>query len=86
LDHVGIVGTFILPEWRNKRIGKQLAEYTFNFARNNDYEKIVIYVRANNSGAIAFYKELGFIQKGILSRQVKIDGQYEDELFLELFL
>jgi len=84
--HVGVIGTFILPKWRNKKIGKQLAEYTFNFARNNDYEKIIIYVRANNSGAIAFYKELGFVQKGILSRQVKIDDQYEDEFFLELFL
>ncbi len=84
--HVGVIGTFILPKWRNKEIGSQLAKYTFNFARNNDYEKIVIYVRANNSGAIEFYRKLGFVQKGILSRQVKIDDQYEDELFLELFL
>jgi len=85
-DHVGVIGTFVLPKWRNKKIGRQLAKYTFNFARNNDYEKIVIYVRANNSGAIEFYRKLGFVQKGVLSRQVKIDDQYEDELFLELFL
>ena len=84
--HVGVIGTFILPKWRNRKIGSQLAKYTFNFARNNNYEKIVIYVRANNSGAIEFYRKLGFVQKGVLSRQVKIDDQYEDELFLELFL
>ncbi len=84
--HVGVIGTFVLPKWRNNKIGSQLAEYTFKFARDNDYEKILIYVRANNSGAIAFYKKIGFVQKGILTRQVKIDNQYEDELFLELFL
>ncbi len=84
--HVGVVGTFMLPEWRMRKIGRQLAEYTFNFARNNDYEKIIIYVRAKNSGAIAFYRKLGFVKKGVLSRQVKIDDQYEDEIFMELFL
>ncbi|UCC21370.1 MAG: GNAT family N-acetyltransferase [Promethearchaeota archaeon] len=85
-DHVGVIGTFILPQWRKKKIGTKLAEYSFNFARNNNYEKIVIYVRATNTGAIDFYKKLGFIQKGILSRQVKINTQYEDEIFMELFL
>lgn len=85
-DHVGVIGTFILPKWRNKMIGSQLAEYTFNFARNNDYEKTIIYVRAKNSGAIAFYRKLGFVQKGVLSNQVKINGIYEDEIFMEMFL
>ncbi|MFX1417609.1 MAG: GNAT family N-acetyltransferase [Promethearchaeota archaeon] len=85
-SHVGVIGTFILPEWRKKNIGLKLAEYTFDFARKNKYEKIVIYVRATNSDAIKFYKNLGFVQKGILSRQVKMDTNYEDEVFMELFL
>jgi len=85
-SHVGVIGTFILPEWRKKNIGHQLAQYTFNYARNHNYEKIVIYVRASNTGAITFYKKLGFAQKGVLSRQVKIDDKYEDEIFMELFL
>ena len=84
--HVGVIGTFILPQWRKRNIGYKLAQYTFKFAHNNNYEKILIYVRAKNSGAIAFYKKLGFVQKGLLSRQVKIDDQYEDEIFMELFL
>ena len=85
-DHVATIGTFIHPEWRRKDIGRKLADYTFKFARNHEYEKIVIYVRANNIGAIEFYKKLGFMQKGVLTRQVKIDNLYEDEIFLELFL
>jgi len=85
-DHVGVMGTFVLPEWRGKGIGRHLAEHSFGFARANGYEKIVIYVRAGNLDAQAFYRSLGFVPKGVLARQVKIDGQYEDEIFMEKFL
>ena len=47
---------------------------------------MVIYVRAGNIHAQAFYHGLGFITKGVLTKQVKIDGQYKDEVFMELFL
>jgi ribosomal protein S18 acetylase RimI-like enzyme len=85
-DHVGTMGSFVLPEWRGKGIGKRMANHTLVFARANDYEKIVVYVRAGNLGARAFYRSLGFEQKGILTKQVKIDGKYEDEVFMEMFL
>jgi ribosomal protein S18 acetylase RimI-like enzyme len=85
-DHVGVMGTIILPRWRRQGIGHCLAEHVLDFARANGYEKIVVYVRAGNAGAQAFYRSLGFVPKGVLARQVKIDGQYEDEVFLELFL
>ncbi|MHA1932101.1 MAG: N-acetyltransferase family protein [Promethearchaeota archaeon] len=85
-DHVGQIGTFLLPKWRRNSIGRQLTNYTFQFARLNGYKKLVIYVRAQNTGAINFYKNLGFIEKGLLTEQVKIDGQYEDETFMEFFL
>jgi len=85
-DHVGGIGTLILPEWRRKGVGRALAEHTLGFIRAKGYEKIVIYVRAGNFGAQAFYRSLGFVPRGVLERQVKIDGQYEDEVFMELFL
>lgn len=85
-NHVGIIGTFILPKWRSMKISSQLADYTFEFARKNGYEKLIIYVRSGNKNAQAFYKNLGFVPKGVLTRQVKIDGKYEDEIFMELFL
>jgi len=85
-DHVGVMGTIILPGWRRRGIGRRLAEHMLAFARANGYEKIVIYVRVGNAGAQVFYRSLGFVPKGTLARQVKIDGQYEDEVFMELFL
>jgi ribosomal protein S18 acetylase RimI-like enzyme len=85
-DHVGVLGTIIRPQWRRRGVGRCLAEHTLDFARANGYEKIVIYVRAGNTSAQAFYRSLGFVPKGVLTRQVKIDGQYEDEVFMELLL
>jgi ribosomal protein S18 acetylase RimI-like enzyme len=85
-DHVCSMGTFVLPEWRREGIARRLAQHTLDFARTHGYEKIVIYVRRSNSGAQAFYRSLGFTPKGVLERQVKIDGQYDDEVFMELFL
>ena len=85
-DHVGTMGTIILPEWRRKGIGRRLALHTLDFAQAHGYEKIVVYVRAGNTTGQAFYRSLGFVPKGTLARQVKIDGRYEDEVFMELFL
>ncbi|MBN1177652.1 MAG: GNAT family N-acetyltransferase [Anaerolineae bacterium] len=85
-DHVGVVGTFVLPGQRRAGIGQRLAAHTLAFARAHGYEKLVIYVRARNTRAQAFYRSLGFAPKGILERQVKLDGAYDDEVFMELFL
>ncbi|MFX1375320.1 MAG: GNAT family N-acetyltransferase [Promethearchaeota archaeon] len=84
--HVGTIGTFILPDWRGKGIGYNLADHTFDFAKTNDYEKIVIYVRKGNERAIKFYQNLGFVLKGELERQVLIDDVYEHEVFMEKFI
>jgi ribosomal protein S18 acetylase RimI-like enzyme len=50
-DRVGQLGTCVFEEWRGHGIGKQLAAQTFAFARSGGYEKLVMYVRASNSGA-----------------------------------
>jgi ribosomal protein S18 acetylase RimI-like enzyme len=84
MDHVGQLGTFVLNEWRGHGIGRQLAAHTLAFARSGGYEKLVIYVRASNTSAQAFYQGLGFVPCGRLARQVKIDGQHDDEIVMEM--
>ena len=84
--HVCTIGTFLLPEWRGKGISYILANHTFDFAKANDYKKIIIYVRKGNERAIKFYQKLGFLVKGELEQQVLIDGVYENEVFMEKFL
>jgi L-amino acid N-acyltransferase YncA len=86
MDHVGQLGTFVLRDWRGRGIGKQLAVHTLAFAKSAGYEKLVIYVRASNVDALMFYARLGFVSCGRLSRQVKIAGEHDDEIVMEMFL
>lgn len=86
MNHVATLGTYVLPEYRTKGIGNALFEKTLEFARKQGYEKFVIYVRASNSDAQTFYSRFGFEPKGVLKKQVKIDGTYDDEIFMEMFL
>ena len=86
MAHVGQVGTFILRQWRGKGIARSLWGSTELFARERRYEKLVIQVRASNRAARSFYLELGFAECGRLARQVKIDGEADDEVLMELFL
>jgi len=86
MSHVGQLGTFLLPAWRRKNIGRQLSDATLAFARAAGYRKIVIYVRASNSDAQAFYQRIGFVPCGRLSKQVIIDGVADDEVMMELHL
>jgi RimJ/RimL family protein N-acetyltransferase len=86
MAHVGQVGTFLLPAWRGRGVGRELWTATAAFAREARYQKLVVQVRGANAHAQAFYRRLGFAECGRLSRQVVIDGSQDDEVLMELFL
>lgn len=86
MSHVAQAGTFLLPEWRRRGLGRALFQTTVRFARGAGYAKIVIQVRASNAHAQAFYLRLGFQECGRLRRQVRIDGKEDDEILMEYFL
>jgi ribosomal protein S18 acetylase RimI-like enzyme len=85
MAHVGQVGTFLLPKWRGRGIGSRLWNATLNFAREAEYRKLAIQVRASNVAAQEFYRTLGFRECGRLTRQVLIDGVEDDEVLMEFF-
>jgi len=86
MSHVGQIGTFLMPAWRRQGVGHALFRVTQEFAREADYGKFVIQVRASNSSAQAFYESLGFRECGRFSRQVRIDNHEDDEIMMEYFL
>ena len=61
-------------------------EEVYYKSRSKGMGMVITAATAVNKNAQAFYKNLGFVPKGVLTRQVKIDGKYEDEIFMELFL
>jgi [ribosomal protein S18]-alanine N-acetyltransferase len=85
MKHVAQIGTFLLPEWRRHGVGQLLFATTQEFAKNAGYEKAVIQVRASNRAAQSYYRQLGFRACGRLKRQVRIDGEEDDEILMELF-
>ncbi len=86
MDHVGVLGTFVLAPLRCRGIGRDLSRATFDHARQAGFAKLVINVRADNPGSQAFYASLGFRPCGRLARQAFIEGRYVDELLFEMFL
>jgi RimJ/RimL family protein N-acetyltransferase len=86
MDHVAQLGTFVLKAWRGRGLGAQLTQQTLAFARAAGYEKLVVFVRAGNTGAQSFYAASGFSPCGRLARQVKIAGEWDDEIVMEMFL
>jgi len=86
MDHVAVIGTYVRRDYRRQGVGHLLFDRTLALARERGYEKIVLYVRAGNTSAIAFYREMGFVPKLVLERQIKIEGEYDDEVLMELFI
>ena len=86
MSHVGQLGTFLAPEWRGRGVGKTLFRRTCEFARSSGFAKLVIQVRGSNTLAQQFYRGRGFQECGRFTRQVRIDGQEDDEILFELFL
>jgi L-amino acid N-acyltransferase YncA len=83
MDHVVHLGTYVYAGFRGRGIGQRLAETSLAFARSHGYEKAVIYVLAHNERGLAYYRKLGFEERGVLRRQTRIDGVYYDEVFME---
>jgi 8-oxo-dGTP pyrophosphatase MutT (NUDIX family)/L-amino acid N-acyltransferase YncA len=85
-DHVGVPGTFVDLAYRRQGIATRLFAATFAAARRKGYEKLFTYVRADNPAALATYLSQGFHIIGTAQRQVKIRGEYIDEIIIERML
>jgi L-amino acid N-acyltransferase YncA len=86
MQHLAQLGTFLIPDWRRRGVGRLLFSTTEPFARSVGYTKMIVQVRAANKPAKAFYQRLGFRACGRLARQVRIDDMEDDEILMELFL
>ena len=60
MAHVAQLGTFVLPDWRGRGVGRALFDATRRFAGAAAYRKLVIQVRAANAPAHTFYRQMGF--------------------------
>ena len=74
LNHRGSLGMGLLPDYRGKGIGSKLLSSVLTHAKNFGLEKVELQVYTSNTGAITFYKKLGFEQEGLIRKYRKLDA------------
>lgn len=86
VQHIGRLGMGLLPEYRNRKIGRRLIAATLDRCRTLGLEKVELTVYASNAPALALYRSLGFGEEGRKVRGRLVDGSYDDVLLMALFL
>ena len=84
--HVGRLGMGLLPDYRGQGIGTRLAVEAIRAAQSAGIERVELEVFASNERAIALYQRLGFVTEGIKRRARKLDGSYDDNVIMSLFV
>jgi RimJ/RimL family protein N-acetyltransferase len=84
--HCGSLGMGLLPEWRGRGVGRRLIERTLHAARAFPLARVELAVRADNEGAMALYRRVGFEQEGRRRRAVRVDGVYYDDIVMAVLL
>jgi len=84
--HVGRLGMGLLPDYRGQGVGKRLAAEAIRAAHLAGIERVELEVFASNERAVGLYQTLGFSTEGIKHRARKLDGHYDDNVFMALFI
>jgi len=72
----------VTPTSQGKKIGQQLMEHTINFAKQRNWEKLIIYSNRKLENAIYIYKKYGFIEIPIEENNPYSRGDIKMELNL----
>lgn len=80
---VGEISTFVALEAHRRGVGKHLCAATFAAARALGFRALRATIRADNRGAVAFYRAQGFELVGILPRYAFVNGRYVDAVLVE---
>lgn len=86
MEHVGILGILIHPDFRNIGVGRALIEEACEEAKRRGKKKIVLSVFHTNPRGIALYQSLGFDIVGTKRAQFRVDDAFVDEVIMEKFL
>jgi ribosomal protein S18 acetylase RimI-like enzyme len=82
--HIGSLGIGVLAPYRSQGIGKKLIQAALEQARLKGLTRIELTVREHNQHAISLYERFGFVKEGIHKNGVRINGHYENHVFMAL--
>ncbi|MFB6207630.1 MAG: N-acetyltransferase family protein [Haloglomus sp.] len=85
LSHTAEITVGVVPEYRSHTIGSHLLERAYEWARNNDYEKLYNSVPATNERGIEWLEEHGWETEAVRERHYRIDDDYVDEVMMAVW-
>lgn len=77
-------GVFTSPRHRRRGLGRQVVETALQHAFDNGVHRVNLQVYLPNESAILLYKSIGFVEYGVESEAVCLDGQYHDGVHMTL--
>lgn len=83
---VGELSIYIRRDWRGKGVGRLLLAELEQFARNNDFHKIVLGTFPFNQSGQGLYRKMGYREVGIFKNHGMLDGQWVDVMWMEKLL
>jgi len=87
ISHQGDVAMSVLKEYWGLGVGSLLMSAIIDFAKNTGKLEILhLGVKADNLRAIKLYEKNGFQEIGCYSKFFKINGEYYDEILMNLYL
>jgi RimJ/RimL family protein N-acetyltransferase len=85
LRHMGEFGISVAQAYAGLGIGRALIEHMLAWAEEGGVvRKINLKVRADNAGAIRLYQRMGWVHEGRSTRDMLIDGQFNDCVLMGL--
>jgi RimJ/RimL family protein N-acetyltransferase len=83
-SHGGVLGMGILPEFRGQGVGAKLIRAALNASHAIGLHRVELTVREGNAAAIALYNKVGFVTEGVHRDAVRVDGDYENVVFMAI--
>jgi RimJ/RimL family protein N-acetyltransferase len=77
-------GVFTSPRYRRRGLSRQVVEAALQHAFDNGVHRVNLQVYVPNEPAIALYKAIGFVEYGVESEAVCLDGRYHDGVHMTL--
>lgn len=87
ISHQCDIAVSVKKKFWNLGVGTKLMNELINFAKqSNKIEILHLGVKSDNTTAIRLYKKMGFEEIGVYKKFFKINGEYSDEILMNLYL
>ena len=87
IGHNSELAISVKKEYWGNRVGSFAIEQLINFAKDNkSIKNISLGVKEDNNNAIKLYKRHGFVEVGVHKNFFNINGNYYDEILMDLYI